>query len=440
MMKKQLQSSAFPLQHNSPPMKPAQAFNPHANAMLIYIGVAIASGGVALYTPIIVSETGLHYSGFWAAAILFCLNLGRVLGSLAGTRFSQAANHPWMVTFNILLEGFALYCMAFLQQAWALSAFALLAGLGSGLSFPGLKNYLLKLRELDQSSIFSKLALAIRCGLVFGYLMASWIPHDHLKLVFLIVLITFCIYGIMMLFAMRAIHARDQQALPEPRPFQPAGSSLPARPDARLPKLFYLSNALFWCFAVQPMIGFSLHIPKYTPSIPVSTPFWIGALIIIFFQIPVSKMAVRTRDHFRFLLIAYVALFASFMLVSCMMRSPAAVVSAAILLSFAQVFYGPSLDVLTARFADATGADTGQMMSRQMLYQSMGNMIGSLTGGVLFDLAQYLQLPVINWVLLSLAALCMAILSRRYIPLLYQRARRDAQMSHAGSAQVSEQV
>jgi len=409
-------------------------FNAVFNSYLIYVGVAIASGGVALYTPIIVSETGKHFSGFWAASILFGLNLGRVLGSYAGSRFPKAANHPWAVSGNIFLEGIALYCMAFLDHAWALATLALLAGLGSGLSFPGLKNYLLKLRELDQSALFSRLAFAIRMGLVGGYLTASWVPHDHLKLVFFIVLVTFIAYGVFMLIAMKAIAknealylaaqselSNDAELVTQEINEAALNSSMPSR-MAELPLMFYLSNAVFWCFAVQPMIGFSLHIPKFTPDIPVSTPFWLAALVIIFFQIPISKRAIRTRDHFKFLQIGYLCLFVSFVVMILFGHSSAAVITSAILLSFGQVFYGPSLDVLTARFADKVNADTGQLMSRQMLYQSMGNMIGSMAGGVLFDLAQSMHNPALNWLILAVGSLAMVILSKSKIPQLYRSA------------------
>lgn len=401
-------------------------FDPVFNSYLIYIGVAIASGGVALYTPIIVSETGKAFSGFWAASILFGLNLGRVLGSYMGTRFSRMANHPLAISGNILLEGIALYFMAYLNQAWALALFALLAGLGSGLSFPGLKNYLLKLKGLDQTSIFSKLAFAIRMGLVGGYLTASFVPHDQLKLVFLIVLITFIVYGLFMLIAMRAISEHEQESLALEQKAQAdeaasttAIAAAESEKPVELPLMFYLSNSVFWCFAVQPMIGFSLHIPKFTPEIPVSTPFWLAALVIIFFQIPISKRAVRTLDHFRFLKIGYACLFVSFAIMVVFTHSAAAVIVSAILLSFGQVFYGPSLDVLVARFANKSAADTGRLMSQQMFYQSMGTMVGSLAGGALFDFAQFLKMPGVNWFMLALASLAMMMLSQKKIPALY---------------------
>lgn len=422
-----------------------KTFNPVFNSYLIYIGVALASAGVALYTPLIVSETGKNFSGTWAAAILFGLNLGRVLGSYLGGRYPRLANHPLAVSGNILLEGIALYCMAYLQQAWALALFALLAGLGSGLSFPGLKNYLLKLKDLDQGSLFSRLAFAIRIGLVSGYLLAAWAPIHSLKLVFLFVLLSFIAYGIFMLYAMRDISRHEALQLKltsasNANSFSAANAQATHLasdnlPVLKLPLMFHLSNAVFWCFAIQPMIGFSLHIPKFTPEIPVSTPFWLAALVIIFFQIPVSKRAVRTRDHFRFLRIGYACLFLSFALMVVAGQYAAAVIASAILLSFGQVFYGPSFDVVIARFSANSSEQTGQLMSQQMLYQSMGTMFGSLIGGVLFDLAQRLHLPSLNWLLLALGSLWMMTLSKHKIPDLYRNAKlSSARLSNANGA------
>lgn len=399
-------------------MPAPQRFNSNYYAYLIYIGVALACAGVALYTPLIVSETGKNFSGTWAASILFGLNLGRVLGSHLGGRYATLANHPYAVTGNILLEGVTLYCMAYLQQAWALALFALLAGLGSGLSFPGLKNYLLRLKDLNQTSIFSRLAFTIRIGLVLGYLVAAWVPPHNLKLVFLLVLISFVWYALFMLYAMRAIVRHEQAGQPAPQPHAAQAGAAGAAP-ARLPRLFHLSNTVFWCFAVQPMIGFSLHIPKYTPQISVSTPFWLAALVIIFFQIPISKRAVRIGDHFRFLQWCYACLFLSFVIMVFAGSHPGAVIASAVLLSFGQVFYGPSFDVVIARFAANAGQDSAGLMSEQIFYQSLGTMIGSLAGGVLFDLAQSLHWPALNWLLLSLGSLAMLHISRARLPALY---------------------
>jgi len=104
------------------------------------------------------------------------------------------------------------------------------------------------------------------------------------------------VYGVFMLVAMKSIAKNEtlyltkqsQVSIDAARVTQEINetnynANTPFR-IAELPLMFYLSNAVFWCFAVQPMIGFSLHIPKFTPDIPVSTPFWLAALVIIFFR------------------------------------------------------------------------------------------------------------------------------------------------------------
>src|ERR1700733_8500927 len=117
------------------------------NARLMYLGVALGAGGVAFYVPLMLSQVGQHFSGVWAASILFATNLGRTLGSHFGSRHPFFTERPAAIVSTILLEGVALFSMAFLHEPWAFATVALAAGLGSGLSFPGLKNYLLKLKD-----------------------------------------------------------------------------------------------------------------------------------------------------------------------------------------------------------------------------------------------------------------------------------------------------
>jgi predicted MFS family arabinose efflux permease len=276
--------------------------------------------------------------------------------------------------------------------------------------------------------------------MVGGFLTAAWVPMHSLKMVFLIVLISFIAYGVFMLYAMRAINRHEAQSVPPVAANQTQEPTAGSRPDldspspgnraeaasAKLPLMFHLSNTVFWCFAVQPMIGFSLHIPKFTPELSVSTPFWVAALVIILFQIPVSRRAVRTRDHFRFLQIGYGCLFLSFALMVVAGHFASAVIVSAILLSFGQVFYGPSFDVVIARFANSSSENTARLMSQQMFYQSMGTMIGSLAGGVLFDLAQRMRWSGFNWFLLAAGSLWMMYLSKNKIPALYRNARMPA--------------
>ena len=138
------------------------------NARLIFFGVALASGGIAFYVPLMLSTIGLAHSGAWAAGILFGTNLGRLVGSHFASRHGVFTQRRGAIVANILLEGVALFSMAFLSAPLLLVAVATLAGLGSGLSFPGMKNTLLRLQGVESARIFAGLSLALRLGMVLS--------------------------------------------------------------------------------------------------------------------------------------------------------------------------------------------------------------------------------------------------------------------------------
>jgi MFS family permease len=171
------------------------------NARLMYLGVALGAGGVAFYVPLMLSQVGQHFSGVWAASILFATNLGRTLGSHFGSRHSFFTERPAAIVSSILLEGLALFSMALLHAPWAFATVALAAGLGSGLSFPGLKNYLLKLKDLDSARLFAGLSMAIRLGMLFGYLSGALVTARHMTAVFTAILMMFIGYATFMRLA-----------------------------------------------------------------------------------------------------------------------------------------------------------------------------------------------------------------------------------------------
>ena len=107
-----------------------------ANARLIYTGVALASGGIAFYVPLLLSAVGLAHSGTWAAGILFGTNLGRLVGSHVASGRAALTQRSGAIVANVLIEGLALFSMAFLAAPWMLVVMATVAGLGSGM-IPG---------------------------------------------------------------------------------------------------------------------------------------------------------------------------------------------------------------------------------------------------------------------------------------------------------------
>jgi hypothetical protein len=380
------------------------------NARLIFTGVALASGGIAFYVPLLLSAVGLAHSGVWAAGILFGTNLGRLVGSHVASRHGVFTQRSGAMVTNILIEGVALFSMAFLATPWMLVAAASVAGLGSGLSFPGMKNALLRLPGLDPSRAFAGLSMALRLGMVGGYLAGAVVGGTHLVAVFSVLLAMFVAYAGFMRVALRDIDAVPGDAFRAPLQLATgAGSSsaVDAAPAPLNTALLMASNAMFWFLTIQPTVAMSLYVPRYVPSLPVSTTYWVTTVTMLLLQMRVTASASGAAAHLRFLRIGYGCMLAGFCAMALAGGHVAPVLAAAVLLALSQVFYGPSFDVLISGDARSRGLDTGKTMARQHFWQNLGMMTGSLAAGALFDLGVRLQAPALGWGVLAAGALAM---------------------------------
>jgi DHA1 family multidrug resistance protein-like MFS transporter len=322
---------------------------------------------------------------------------------------------PAAIVSSILLEGLALFSMALLHAPWAFATVALAAGLGSGLSFPGLKNYLLKLKDLDSARLFAGLSMAIRLGMLFGYLSGALVTARHMTAVFTAILMMFIGYATFMRLAIGDILANPPS---EPQaPQEPASTTTAARPitasvEARQPALIslLLSNVVFWFLTIQPTVALTLYVPRFVPGMSVSTTFWISSLTVLLLQMRVTRVAKNADSHLGFLLFGYGSLLASFALMAVAGSEAWLVMSAAVLLALGQIFYVPSFDVIVSGYAKEHGMQTGPMMARQHFYQNIGVMCGSLVAGGLFDLGVHWGMPALNWCVLAVLAAVMLLL------------------------------
>ena len=379
--------------------------SPAILARLVFTGVALASGGIAFYVPLMLAAVGLAHSGTWAAGILFGTNLGRLVGSHFASRHGVFTQRRGAIVANILLEGVALFSMAFIQAPWGLVAVATLAGLGSGLSFPGMKSWLMRLPGLDSARVFAGLSLALRLGMAIGYLAGALVGAQHLTAVFSVLLLMFVGYAAFMDLAMRGIEST-------PAPPTPAASVATSSPavDAPLPvdiTPLLLANAVFWFLVIQPGVTMSLMLPRFVPALPVSAPYWMSTVTVLLLQMRVTRLARGQAGHLSFLRVGIACMAVAFALLALAGEHAACVLAAAVLVALSQVFYSPSLDVLIAGDARARGLDLGKTMARQLFWQNLGMMGGSLFAGVLFDEALRRAMPSLAWSVPALGALAM---------------------------------
>ena len=377
------------------------------NARLIYTGVALASGGIAFYVPLMLSAVGLAHSGVWAAGILFGTNLGRLVGSHLASGHAALTQRSGMIVGNILVEGLALFSMAFLSVPWMLVVVATIAGLGSGMSFPGMKNALLRLDGLDSGRAFAGLSMSLRLGMVGGYLAGAMVGGDHLVAVFTVLLAMFVAYAGCMRVVLRGIEAarEDVAASAVPPPVVVAidvGGPAPLNVG-----LLMALNAVFWFLTIQPTVTMSLYVPRYVPGLPVSTTYWVMTLVALLLQMRVTALARGVAGHLRFLSLGCLCMLAAFCAMAVAGGHVVPVLLAAVLLALSQVFYGPSFDVLVSGDARARGIDTGKTLARQHFWQNFGMMTGSLAAGALFDLGVRWQSPALGWIVLAAGSLAL---------------------------------
>ena len=379
--------------------------SPAANARLIYTGVALASGGIAFYVPLMLSAVGLAHSGAWASAILFGTNLGRLAGSHVAGRRGALAQRRGVIVGNIVLEGAALFSMAFLSAPWMLVAVATAAGLGSGLSFPGMKNALLRLDGLAPGRAFAGLSMSLRVGMAGGYLAGALVGGEHLAFVFSVLLAMFLAYAGCMRVVLRDIDAAPRRAQAVA---SAAGPDAPGEAPAPLTLGSLMAvNVAFWFLTIQPTVTMSLYVPRYVPALPVSATYWVTTVTVLLLQMRVTAMARGAAGHLRFLFVGGWCMLAAFGAMALAGGHVAPVLAAAVLLALSQVFYGPSFDVLVASQARARGLDTGASLARQHFWQNLGMMTGSLAAGALFDLGVRWGWPAFAWAVPAAGSLAM---------------------------------
>ncbi len=375
------------------------------NARLIYTGVALASGGIAFYLPLMLSTVGLAYSGMWAAAILFGVNLGRLAGSRFASRHALFTQRSGAIVANILLEGVALFSMAFLARPWMLVTAAIVAGLGSGLSFSGMRNALLRIAGLEPGRAFAGLSIAFRVGMSGGYLAGALVGAAHLTAVFSVLLLLFMAYAIAMHLALGDIAAAERVAQQAPAP-APRVDALPGRTAAPLARLL-AATLVFWFLTIQPTVTLSLYVPRFVPGLPVSSTYWVMTVTVLVLQMRVTALARDARGHLRFLRLGIACMLAGFCVMCIPAGGVAPVLLATVLLALSQVFFCPSMDVLVADAAHAGGLDTGRTLARQHFWQNLGTMCGSLAAGAVFDLSLRWSVPWLTWAVVAAGALAM---------------------------------
>lgn len=360
-------------------------------------GVFLAHIGNYIYMPLLLSLLGGKYNGFCAGFVLFMTYVGRVSATFCYTSISQQFALRNVISTFIVLEGAALLGMGFTSSILMYSILAFFVGFGSGVSFPALKHLLSNLPESLRVAAFSRFQLAAQGGLVVGALMGGFWSTAKMQSVFTVTFLLFLGYASVILMAVPL-----EKKLPNIITKRKI-VDFSLLQSARFSEIKYdlIMSMFYWILVMSFMVNMPLHIQSYLPALSISMPFWITGLILLIFQMPLSKLASKYLDNSLTMIFGCLALLCGFVLFSISF-SLMGIILGCIGIALGQILFAPALDLQVAK--SVSKENMAQAMSAMHFYRSFGNMIGTFCAGILFDLGNSLHQTNLSWISMALLA------------------------------------
>ena len=365
-------------------------------------GIALAHLGNFIYFPILVSKLGAQHSGTMAGFIIFLTYFGRLTASFLYQGFAQRLGNRNGIVVGIMLEAIALLLMGFTTMLPAYAILAFLVGLGSGLSFPGLKNILSAFSEGERPRAFSFFQMACQLGSIGGALLGSLFDASNMALVFSVVFALFVGYSVSVyLIFPNSERAKNRSPLL----------------DFNVIKNFKWSNggsyfalsSVYWFLYINFVLAIALHIPKFAPALSVSTPFWITGTTLLILQAPVISLVTKRLSSEKIMILAFSFMTLAFFILG-IGRIELWVICASTVVVLGEILFVPAFDLWVAKKVPAD--KLAQAMGSMHFFRSFGNMAGTFTAGVLFDLSISAGRPGLNWIITgALAATAVLLLA-----------------------------
>ncbi|GIH71596.1 MFS transporter [Sphaerimonospora thailandensis] len=369
----------------------------------INAGISLAHVGNYIYLPILVPTLAAAHSGFWAGFVIFLTYVGRLLSTFFYEGVTARLGNRNGVIVGVLIEAFAIGLMGFVSGIPLFSVLAFFVGFGSGMSFPGLKNIIGKFSEEYRPKAFASFQMACQLGLLGGAMLGGVFAGVDLRVLFTVVFALFLVYCLAA-FSMIPVDLEDRPEEATPLFSAAVLKGLRVGGGAQ----YFLLSSVFWVLAVTFFVGMPLHMSEFVPEWFPSVPFWITGVALLVLQFPTFKFMIKRFEPGHVMAVGFGSVFAAHMLFGAG-RSATWVVIGCVIVVFGDILFTPSFDLWVSkkmpkdRLAKAMGA--------MHFFRSFGNMVGSLTAGLLFDLAIKAGIPGLNWYIAGAVALLCALFS-----------------------------
>lgn len=372
----------------------------------INFGIALAHIGNYIYFPLLVSNLGVAYSGFWAGFVMFLTYVGRLVSTFCYEGASERLGVRGGIIAGVAVEAVALWGMGFVHGIALYSVLAFFVGFGSGMSFPGLKNILSRFPEADRPKAFSSFQMSCQVGAITGALVGGLFVGVDMRILFSAVFALFAVYCLAAVFVIPADIAEDAQAAAEPGAQKAPLFSIAVLKGLRLGGggRYFILSSVFWLLSISFLVGIPLHMQEYVKGLSISMPFWITGITLLALQVPVLRLMNKHLQPGQVMAVAFSAMTLAYLLFGAG-RTALWVVVGCFVVVFGDILFTPSFDLWVAKQIPREGL--ARAMGSMHFFRSFGNMVGTLAAGALYDLARTTGIPGLNWyVVAAIAAGC----------------------------------
>lgn len=352
--------------------------------LMVNMFIAIASFGIIV--PILPAYLVSINQGGTAAGLMIAIFAGaQLLFSPLGGKWADVYGPRKVIIFGLSLLTISMLMFYATDSIWILYASRIIGGIGDAFLVPGIFTYVAGITAVAQRAKGTGLVTAsMSLGLVVGPGIGGFLADFDLKLPFLvsaIVTLTAVIFSFVMLKEIASTEESTKQAeefAKDESMLEQIGRSVKMPYFIPLIITFVMS---FGLVAYESVIGLYLTTEYGSTSKDIAMMITATGLISVIVQMFIVDRLVRRFGEVP-VLIAFLGLAAAGFVLSLVAGSYAAFFGVSLVIFLAMAILRPVLNILISKMAQG---EVGFAMGMNTSYMSLGNVLGPLSAGLLFD-------------------------------------------------------
>lgn len=353
--------------------------------LMVNMFIAIASFGIIV--PILPAYLVSIDQGGTAAGLMIAIFAGaQLLFSPLGGKWADAYGPRKVIILGLSLLTVSMLMFYATDSIWILYASRIVGGIGDAFLVPGIFTYVAGITTSAQRAKATGLVTAsMSLGLVIGPGIGGFLADFDLKLPFLvsaIVTLTAVLFSLILLKEIEPAEEISKQAeefINAETMFEQIGRSVKMPYFIPLIITFVMS---FGLVAYESVIGLYLTSQFESSSKDIAMMITATGLVSVIVQVFVVDRLIRRFGEVA-VLIAFLGVATGGFLLSLIAGSYAAFFGVSLVIFLAMAILRPVLNILISKMAQG---EVGFAMGMNTAYMSLGNVLGPLSAGLLFDL------------------------------------------------------